>query len=183
MNAKSAINSTISLGVKCLPASVTLVSSLNIRITSSKRVPIVWLSSASILTEPSSFNTGLLLRLIRGSTNFSINNPNLSCSESLSISFLIWNLLMITCTFSENPSKYSIKSFFSCCWFVLDFKSVNVKSDLFTNACSATEASAASSSIIPALVNCSLAFITASCFGSNTASNRLITNIGNIIFL
>ena len=58
-----------------------------------------------------------------------------------------------------------------------------IQSDLFTNACSATAASAASSSVIPALVNCSLAFITASCFGSNTASNRLITNIGNIIFL
>ena len=105
INAKSAISSTISLGVKCRPASVTFVSSLNIRITSSNSVPIVWLSSASIFTDPSSFNTCLLLRLIRGSTNFSIRSPSLSCSDSLSISFLIWNLLIISCTFCENPSK------------------------------------------------------------------------------
>ena len=62
---------TTSRGVKCSPAS-SLFSSLNRRISSSKTVPIPWLSSPSSRTEPSPFNTGRGLRLTEVSRNFSI---------------------------------------------------------------------------------------------------------------
>ena len=56
---------TASRGVQCSPAS-SLFSSLKRRTSSSKIVPIAWLSRPGCFTEPSPFKTGFGLRLIDG---------------------------------------------------------------------------------------------------------------------
>ena len=52
-----AMSFTASRGVQCSPAS-SLFSSLKRRTSSSKIVPIAWLSRPGCLTEPSPFSTG-----------------------------------------------------------------------------------------------------------------------------
>ena len=70
-NTSLAISSTASLGVQCSPAS-SLFSSLNLRIRSSKMVPIAWLSSPGSLTVSSSLRTGFGLKFTVGVRNLSI---------------------------------------------------------------------------------------------------------------
>ena len=71
---------TASRGVQCSPAS-SLFSSLKRRTSSSKIVPIAWLSRPECFTEPSAFVTGFGLRLIDGSRNFSIKVPSASAFD------------------------------------------------------------------------------------------------------
>ena len=75
---------TTSLGVKCSPAS-SLFSSLKRRMSSSKTVPMPWLSRSSRRTVPSPFRMGLGLRLIELSRNFSSRKPSASASTRVGI--------------------------------------------------------------------------------------------------
>ncbi len=72
---RRAMSFTASRGVQCSPAS-SLFSSLNLRTSSSKTVPMEWLSMAGCLTLPSPCRTGLGQRLISGSRNFSMSVPS-----------------------------------------------------------------------------------------------------------
>ena len=71
-NMSCAMSFTASRGVQCSPAS-SLFSSLKRRTSSSKMVPIAWLSRPGCFTEPSPFSTGSGLRLMSGSRNFSMS--------------------------------------------------------------------------------------------------------------
>ena len=75
---------TTSRGVKCSPAS-SLFSSLKRRMSSSKIVPMAWLSRPSRRTEPSKPKTGFGLRLMELSKNFSTRKPKTSASTSVGI--------------------------------------------------------------------------------------------------
>ena len=77
-----AMSFTTSRGVKCSPAS-SLFSSLNRRISSSKIVPMAWLSRPGRRTLPSWSNTGSGLRLTSLEVNFSMRLPRMSASTSV----------------------------------------------------------------------------------------------------
>ena len=79
-----AMSCTASRGVKCSPAS-SLFSSLKRRISSSKMVPMAWLSRPGYRTVPSVFMTGSGLRLMSGEVSFSMSEPSASALESLEI--------------------------------------------------------------------------------------------------
>ena len=99
-----AMSFTASRGVQCSPAS-SLFSSLKRRTSSSKIVPIAWLSRPGCFTEPSPFNTAFGLRLIDGSRNFSISVPSASAFDSRGIWLRNSKLSRISCTFGEKPSR------------------------------------------------------------------------------
>ena len=105
---------TTSRGVKCSPAS-SLFSSLKRRMSSSKTVPMPWLSRPSSRTEPSPFVTGLGLRLTELSRNFSIRKPSASASTKVGIWLRNLNFSRTSWTFGEKPSRYASKSARSCC--------------------------------------------------------------------
>ena len=73
---------TASRGVQCSPAS-SLFSSLNLRTSSSKTVPMAWLSMPGCFTVPSALRTGSGLRLISGSRNLPMSVPRESDLESV----------------------------------------------------------------------------------------------------
>ena len=107
---------TTSRGVKCSPAS-SLLSSLKRRMSSSKTVPMPWLSRPSKRTEPSPFSTGRGLRLTELSKNFSIRLPRISASISVGIWLRNLNLSRISWTLGEKPSRYTSKlSRKRVCW-------------------------------------------------------------------
>ena len=95
---------TASRGVQCSPAS-SLFSSLKRRTSSSKTVPIPWLSRPGCLTEPSSFNTGLGLKLMSGDRNFSISVPRASALDRRGIWFRNSNFSRMSWTLGEKPSR------------------------------------------------------------------------------
>ena len=97
------------LGVKCSPAS-SLFSSLKRRMSSSKTVPMPWLSRPSRRTEPSPFRMGLGLRLIELSRNFSSRKPKASASTRVGIWLRNLNFSKTSWTLGEKPSKYASKS-------------------------------------------------------------------------
>ena len=79
-----AISRTASRGVQCSPAS-PLFSSLKRRTSSSKIVPMPWLSRPGCFTEPSVWRTGSGLRLMSGEVSFSISVPRASARDSRGI--------------------------------------------------------------------------------------------------
>ena len=89
----------------------SLFSSLKRRTSSSKTVPIPWLSRPGGLTEPSPFSTGFGLRLMSGERNYSIRVPSASAFDG--------SKLIPSATFQRNypecylpaPSEWSVLAF------------------------------------------------------------------------
>ena len=107
------MRATASRGVQCSPAS-SLFSSLKRRTSSSKMVPIPWLSRPACRTDPSVCITGAGLRLRSGDVSRSIRVPSASALESREIWFRNSKLSRMSWTFGEKPSRYASKSALSC---------------------------------------------------------------------
>ena len=103
-----AISLTASRGVQCSPAS-SLFSSLKRRTSSSKIVPMAWLSRPGCLIEPSPFRTGLGLRLIERSRSFSIRVPSASAFDRRGIWLRNSNLSRISWTFGREAVEVSLE--------------------------------------------------------------------------
>ena len=102
-------------------------SSLKRRTSSSKIVPIAWLSRPGCLIDPSPWRTGWGLRFTSGERNFSISVPRASALDRRGIWFRNSNFSRMSWTFGEKPSRYASKSALSCCWLerALRSRSVN----------------------------------------------------------